>query len=186
MLTEDVEERAPAKLDLREADLHEARSLRAHDATSAVDHEERDRQRSGAACDGGRALSSLLWSLAAKRVRLVSHGNRDSATTVPARVRADRAHRSAQCGPRAAGSPRDDRHTEERIVDEGHVITAAGVSSGIDMALALAARTHGPEVAQAIQLGIEYDPEPPFDAGSVKTAAPAVVERVRALLASRA
>ena len=44
--------------------------------------------------------------------------------------------------------------------------STAGVSAGIDMALALAARIAGPDVAQAIQLGIEYDPQPPFDAGS--------------------
>ena len=46
------------------------------------------------------------------------------------------------------------------------MITAAGVSSGIDMALGLAARIAGDDVAQAIQLGIEYDPEPPFESGS--------------------
>ncbi len=45
------------------------------------------------------------------------------------------------------------------------MITAAGVSAGIDMALHLVAREVGPEVAQAIQLGIEYDPQPPFDCG---------------------
>src|SRR5919202_3740556 len=58
------------------------------------------------------------------------------------------------------------RPVERRVVEQGKVITAAGVSSGIDMALTLAARLVGPEVAQAIQLGIEYDPEPPFDSGS--------------------
>ena len=50
------------------------------------------------------------------------------------------------------------------------MITAAGVSSGIDMALTLAAQIAGEEVAQAIQLGIEYDPEPPFDGGSIAKA----------------
>src|SRR3954453_10270197 len=54
----------------------------------------------------------------------------------------------------------------ERVVEDGKVITAAGVSAGIDMALTLAARIAGDEVAQAIQLGMEYDPAPPFDAGS--------------------
>ncbi len=49
---------------------------------------------------------------------------------------------------------------------DGKLVTAAGVSAGIDMALALAARIAGDTVAQAIQLGIEYDPQPPFDAGS--------------------
>jgi transcriptional regulator GlxA family with amidase domain len=68
----------------------------------------------------------------------------------------------------------------ERFVFDGKLATAAGVSSGIDMALALAARIAGEQVAQAIQLGIEYDPEPPFDAGSPATAPAAVVEAVRA------
>ncbi|MBX3276165.1 MAG: DJ-1/PfpI family protein [Sandaracinaceae bacterium] len=74
----------------------------------------------------------------------------------------------------------------ERVVDEGRIVTAAGVSSGIDMALRLAATLAGPELAQAIQLGIEYDPAPPFDAGSVDKAPPMIVEQLRALLAARA
>ena len=61
------------------------------------------------------------------------------------------------------------------MVEQGKIITAAGVSSGIDMALVLAARIAGHEVAQAIQLGIEYDPQPPFDAGSVEKAPPEIV-----------
>jgi putative intracellular protease/amidase len=69
---------------------------------------------------------------------------------------------------------------EERVVAQGKVITAAGVSSGIDMALTLAAKIAGPEWAQGIQLGIEYDPEPPFDAGSTRKAPPEIVELVRA------
>jgi transcriptional regulator GlxA family with amidase domain len=68
---------------------------------------------------------------------------------------------------------------EERIVREGKIITAAGVSAGIDMALLLAAEIAGPELAQAIQLGIEYDPEPPFTGGSLRKAPPEVVELVR-------
>ncbi|MEM1416334.1 MAG: DJ-1/PfpI family protein [Myxococcota bacterium] len=71
--------------------------------------------------------------------------------------------------------------TRERVVDEGDLITAAGVASGIDMALTLAARLTAPKVAQAIQLGIEYDPQPPFDAGS-PAKAPA---EVRAMLEKR-
>ena len=55
--------------------------------------------------------------------------------------------------------------THDRVVRQGKVITAAGVSSGIDMALTLAAEIAGDDVAQAIQLGIEYDPQPPFAAG---------------------
>jgi transcriptional regulator GlxA family with amidase domain len=66
-----------------------------------------------------------------------------------------------------------------RVVEQGKVVTAAGVSSGIDMALTLAARIAGDEVAQAIQLGIEYDPQPPFDSGSTQTAPPEIVDLVR-------
>ena len=68
-----------------------------------------------------------------------------------------------------------------RVVEQGKVITAAGVSSGIDMALTLAARIAGDQVAQAIQLGIEYDPQPPFDSGSTTSAPPEIVELVRTL-----
>jgi putative intracellular protease/amidase len=68
---------------------------------------------------------------------------------------------------------------ERRVVEQGKVITAAGVASGIDMALMLAARIAGPEIAQAIQLGIEYDPDPPFVGGSVSSAPPEIVELVR-------
>jgi putative intracellular protease/amidase len=67
-----------------------------------------------------------------------------------------------------------------RVVEEGKVITAAGVSAGIDMALTLAARIAGDEIAQAIQLGIEYDPEPPFRSGSLAVAPPEIVAMVRA------
>ncbi len=54
----------------------------------------------------------------------------------------------------------------ERVVIDGKIVTAAGVSSGIDMALTLAGRIGGDDLAQTLQLGIEYDPQPPFDAGS--------------------
>jgi len=66
-----------------------------------------------------------------------------------------------------------------RVVEQGKVITAAGVSAGIDMALILAARIGGENVAQAIQLGIEYDPEPPFSSGSTAKASPEVLELAR-------
>ncbi len=72
------------------------------------------------------------------------------------------------------------RPLDERVVERDHIITAAGVSSGIDMALLLASRLAGVEAAQAIQLAIEYDPAPPFDAGSPATAPPEIVEAVRA------
>ena len=72
-----------------------------------------------------------------------------------------------------------------RFVVDGKTITAAGVSAGIDMALHLVSLEAGPEVAQAIQLGIEYDPQPPFDAGSPEKAPAPVVETVTALAGSR-
>jgi putative intracellular protease/amidase len=68
----------------------------------------------------------------------------------------------------------------ERVVFDGKIVTAAGVSAGIDMALALSARIAGEEVAKAIQLGIEYDPQPPFRAGSPDTAPAEIVELLRA------
>jgi putative intracellular protease/amidase len=67
----------------------------------------------------------------------------------------------------------------ERVVIEGKIITAAGVSAGIDMALRLVALEAGEQVAQSIQLGIEYDPQPPFDAGSPARAPAEIVERMR-------
>ncbi len=77
------------------------------------------------------------------------------------------------------------RPTGRRVVEQGKVITAAGVSSGIDMGLVLAAKIAGPEIAKAIQLGIEYDPQPPFDAGSVDKAPKETVELVRSIAAAR-
>ncbi|GAA0823122.1 DJ-1/PfpI family protein [Streptosporangium amethystogenes subsp. fukuiense] len=70
-------------------------------------------------------------------------------------------------------------YTAERVIFQGKIVTAAGVSSGIDMALALAARITDQTTAEAIQLAIEYDPQPPFDAGSPAKASRAA----RALLA---
>ncbi len=73
----------------------------------------------------------------------------------------------------------------ERVVEQGKIVMAAGVSAGIDMALTLTARAFGEDLARAIQLGIEYDPQPPFDGGSVeKTPAP-IVEMVRAAVSAR-
>jgi transcriptional regulator GlxA family with amidase domain len=65
-----------------------------------------------------------------------------------------------------------------RWVEDGKIVTAAGVTAGIDMALHLVGREAGPEVAQAVQLGIEYDPDPPFDAGSPEKAPAEIVELV--------
>jgi transcriptional regulator GlxA family with amidase domain len=74
------------------------------------------------------------------------------------------------------------RYTEQRVVEQGKVITAAGVSSGIDMALTLLDRMYGPTIAQSVQLAIEYDPRPPFDAGSPSKAPADVVELAKAAL----
>jgi transcriptional regulator GlxA family with amidase domain len=68
----------------------------------------------------------------------------------------------------------------ERVVEDGKILTGAGVSAGIDMALTLASRIAGDKVAQAIQLGIEYDPAPPFDAGTPAKAPEELVELIRA------
>ena len=68
---------------------------------------------------------------------------------------------------------------EQRDVREGNVFTAAGVSAGIDLALTLAAMLSNDEVAQAIQLGIEYAPEPPFASGSPSEAPAAIVAGLR-------
>jgi transcriptional regulator GlxA family with amidase domain len=74
--------------------------------------------------------------------------------------------------------------TEERVVVDGKVVTAAGVSAGIDLALTVAGWLQGPEVAQAIQLGIEYDPQPPHDAGAPSKAPAAVREAVTSVMAA--
>ncbi len=74
-----------------------------------------------------------------------------------------------------------------RAVESGKIVTAAGVSAGIDMALRLVQRIAGDDLARGIQLGIEYDPDPPFDAGAPEKLPSEVVELVRAFgLAARA
>lgn len=75
--------------------------------------------------------------------------------------------------------------TERRVVTSGKYITAAGVSAGIDMALEFAARTAGEELAMTLQLGIEYDPAPPFDCGSPRKAPPEIAESIRARFRAR-
>ena len=71
-----------------------------------------------------------------------------------------------------------------RWVEDGKTITAAGVTAGIDMALHLVAQEVGPEIAQAVQLGLEYDPQPPFDSGSPEKAPPEINELVKAVEAA--
>jgi transcriptional regulator GlxA family with amidase domain len=73
----------------------------------------------------------------------------------------------------------------ERVVREGKIVTAAGVSAGIDMALRLVQWIEGDRAAQAIQLGIEYDPFPPFDAGSPEKAPPEVLDMVKRAYAAK-
>jgi putative intracellular protease/amidase len=70
-------------------------------------------------------------------------------------------------------------YVEERVVQHGKIVMAAGVSAGIDMALTLAAQIGGEDVAQTIQLYIEYDPQPPFDSGSPGKASEAVLALAR-------
>ncbi|MFI6641997.1 DJ-1/PfpI family protein [Streptomyces sp. NPDC050504] len=70
--------------------------------------------------------------------------------------------------------------TGERVVFDGKYVTAAGVSSGIDMGLTLVGGIAGDEHAQSVQLMIEYDPQPPYDAGSPEKAPARIVERFRA------
>ncbi|MFD5618227.1 DJ-1/PfpI family protein [Streptomyces yangpuensis] len=69
--------------------------------------------------------------------------------------------------------------TGERVVFDGKYVTAAGVSSGIDMGLTLLGRIAGDEFAQAVQLMTEYDPQPPYDAGSPGKAPAAIVAMLR-------
>lgn len=73
----------------------------------------------------------------------------------------------------------------DRVVEQGKIVTAAGVSAGIDMALHLVQKLYGDEAAQAVQLVIEYDPQPPFDAGAPEKAPPEIVELVRATITAQ-
>jgi cyclohexyl-isocyanide hydratase len=73
----------------------------------------------------------------------------------------------------------------ERVVIDGNVITGGGVTAGIDFALVIAAHVFGEDVAKSIQLNIEYDPHPPFDAGIPERAGPALVAKLRAASAPR-
>ncbi len=73
----------------------------------------------------------------------------------------------------------------ERVVVDGNVITGGGVTAGIDFALTVAGELLGAEAAKRIQLGMEYDPHPPFDAGSPERAGPSIVEAVSAAAAAR-
>ena len=73
----------------------------------------------------------------------------------------------------------------ERVAIDGNTITGGGVTAGIDFALEVAAVAFGVDLAKVIQLGMEYDPHPPFDAGSPERAGPVLVEQARASAATR-
>ena len=75
--------------------------------------------------------------------------------------------------------------TGQRVVQQGKIVTAAGVSSGIDMGLTLAAKVAGDDFAMCVQLGIEYDPQPPFDAGSLEKAPDHITELMAAMYEGR-
>jgi transcriptional regulator GlxA family with amidase domain len=68
---------------------------------------------------------------------------------------------------------------DDRFVQDGKIITSAGVSAGIDMALYLVSKVAGDDAAKIIQLGMEYDPQPPFDCGSPGKAPPEILERFK-------
>jgi cyclohexyl-isocyanide hydratase len=70
-----------------------------------------------------------------------------------------------------------------RVVTDGRLITGAGVTAGIDFGLAIIAELAGPELAEAIELGLEYDPQPPFGTGSPERAGPELVARMQAMSA---
>jgi len=75
--------------------------------------------------------------------------------------------------------------TDERVVKDGNVITGGGVTAGIDFALTVAAEMYGPDVAQTIQLNIEYDPAPPFNSGHPDTARAEITEAFLERIAPR-
>jgi transcriptional regulator GlxA family with amidase domain len=74
------------------------------------------------------------------------------------------------------------KYVEKRVVPHGKIVTAAGVSSGIDMALWLVGQIAGREAAEAAQLCIEYDPQPPYHMGAPSKASAAVLERARGIV----
>jgi len=77
-------------------------------------------------------------------------------------------------------------YSPRRLVRAGNVLTSAGASAGIDLALAILDLSHGPAVAQTVQLILEYDPQPPHDAGSPAKAPAEIGEQVRAYYAHTA
>ncbi|AMW11857.1 hypothetical protein A4E84_21555 [Streptomyces qaidamensis] len=76
--------------------------------------------------------------------------------------------------------------TPGRFAEAGKIMTGAGVSAGIDMGLHIAARSAGDDVAQGMQLAVDYDPDPPFDTGSTEKASPELQQLALRLLADAA
>src|SRR4051812_43118321 len=76
-------------------------------------------------------------------------------------------------------------YSDERVVRAGKVLTSAGASAGIDLAFTLLGLSHGPAVAQAVQPALEYDPQPPYDAGSPAKAPAEIGELVSSYYAQR-
>lgn len=122
---------------------------------------------------GAHATSTYTTSVCTGSLVLAAAGLLDGCTAAT--------HWSCHDELRALGA----RPVADRVVEhlDRRVITAAGVSSGIDMALRLAALLVDDVAAQAMQLMTEYDPQPPFDCGALAKATPAVIARVRAYAA---
>ena len=76
-------------------------------------------------------------------------------------------------------------YSDQRVVRAGKVLTSAGSTAGIDLALTLLGLTHGPAVAQTVQLSLEYDPQPPYDAGTPAKAPAEIGELVSSYYAQR-
>jgi transcriptional regulator GlxA family with amidase domain len=76
-------------------------------------------------------------------------------------------------------------YSDRRVVHAGKILTSAGASAGIDLALTLLGLSHGPAVAQSVQLALEYDPQPPYDAGSPAKAPAGIGQLVSSYYALR-
>lgn len=77
-------------------------------------------------------------------------------------------------------------HEEARVVRDGNLVTAGGVTSGIDFALELMALAKGEDIARSIQLALEYDPAPPFDGGHPSRTAQPLVEGLKSRVYDKA
>jgi len=77
------------------------------------------------------------------------------------------------------------KYSEQRFIQEGKIITAAGVSAGIDMALYLVSQVKNQETAESIQLALEYDPKPPFSQGSFSEAKQTSIDGAKHVLQER-